>query len=114
MLTPVEAKDAATAVREIIQAQRLEMPEELKNRDQSPPIFPFFRGVSSMTNPGAVDSSSSLLEEKLRQLANAGLKEGPLTSPGTYIAIVEQPSLVELGVRESVDPGSLFVIWGAY
>jgi hypothetical protein len=72
------------------------------------------RGFGSAANLGLVDSSTSLLEETLRQLTDAGPKGPPLTGRRTYVAIVEQLPLVELGVRESVDAGSLFVIWGAY
>jgi hypothetical protein len=112
-LAPADAKDAAQAVRERIQAQRLDTPSELQERGAWEPLF-FMRAGFGLANSAAVDSSASLLEETLRQLANPAAKGSPPTGPRTYIAIVEQPPLVELGVRETVDSGSLYVIWGAY
>ena len=65
-------------------------------------------------------SSSSLLEEALQPLATMPAPQrpdnriGPLPVPRTYVAVVERPPLVELGVRDTVDAGSLYVILGAY
>lgn len=114
LLAPAETNEAAQALSEIIQAQQLGIPDELKDRGPPSPIFTLFGSFASMTNTGSVDSSTSLLEDTLRQLSTASTKGTPLTSPRTYVAIVEQPPLVELGVRVTVDAGSLFVIWGAY
>ncbi|MBI3462851.1 MAG: hypothetical protein HY000_07290, partial [Planctomycetes bacterium] len=68
----------------------------------------------------SASSSSSLLEEALRpfttQLPLQGPdgKTGSPLGPRTYVAIVDRPPLVEFGVRDTVDTGSLYVIWGAY
>jgi hypothetical protein len=113
-LTQATIKDAAQAIRELIQAQRLETPTELQDRGAWSPIFPIGAVIGARAQTPVVDSSTSLLEETLRQLANPIAKDSPPTGPRTYIAIVDRPPLVELGVRETVDTDSLYVIWGAY
>jgi hypothetical protein len=112
LLTPSDFDEAAKQLQSLLNAQQLVFPSDMKDEVPSAGFSIF--GLGMPTTGPAVDSSTSLLEDMLRRLADTTSGTNPLKSARTYVAIAEQPPLVELGVRESVEVGSLYVIVGVY
>jgi tetratricopeptide (TPR) repeat protein len=108
--TRVEQAGAAQdAVRVWIQGQRLDVPAEISATDTWSLFSLGMRGFSSSP---AASWSTSLLEQKLRNLS-AGPPQ-PFLKPGTYVAISERPPYLELGVPEASDVDCLYVTLGSF
>jgi tetratricopeptide (TPR) repeat protein len=108
-------EDARQALRKIIQAQRLDVPDEMKTRGPTPSGFWWWMGPARFMSQGlSPDAAGSLLEDSLRKLTHDANELRTLLQPRTYVAVVERLPVIELGVRDTQESGSLYVIWGKY
>lgn len=104
------------AVREAVRAQldrqQLVTPPQIIERVNRVAVFPWsvrYRGNKASNNWG-----SSVLEETLRKFSAAASGPTSFLQPKSYLAIVERPPFVEVGLADAKDGGSLYVIWGSY
>ena len=112
-LEPKDLADLLVALRKLTDAQRLEVPAEMTDRDLW--IGPTSRRTMYWRGAFVPQWQNSIGEGifQVIQPPNADkLKE--LLQPGTYLAITDQPPTVDLGATKMQDEGSLYVIVGVF
>lgn len=108
-----ELADAHKEIARLIAEQKLELPQEMQDRDPTSGLFGPRR--SWMWNQYApAQSSNSVLETLIHVIGGDPKDLRAFLGPRSYIAIVDRPPMVELGAQKTEDRGSLYVIWGMY
>lgn len=112
-LEPEAIEDLHIALRTAIERQPLETPVEITNRNSG---MGFFGTRVRFWGPRlSVQWNSGRLEELLQMMKgpdSAAFRN--LLRPRTYIAVTGQPPMVDIGVPDHQDEGSLFVVIGTY
>jgi hypothetical protein len=115
LLEPQSLDDAVKPVKTLIAAQKLELPEEMQAAQATGGLFGPRRGRGWGWNQFTpTNTGGSVIESVIQTFAGDAKELQSFLPPRSYIAIVEKPPLVDLGVQKTEDYGSLYVIWGLY
>jgi hypothetical protein len=108
-----ELPELHAALRGIINRQPLETPAEITSRYYAAGFFASPRRFWGARTIAQWNSSRS--EEILQALRDTNVEGAKaILKPRTYIAVTDQPPMVDLGVTQMQDEGSLFIIIGSY